>query len=93
MLVLNCVTKGDIVSLLVNKILVKLSGEAGYLDREEFIEYARKSGSIRELTDRISSSGKSVGTSVNKPKVSLDKAELAFKVRPAEIRRYYYYRG
>ena len=70
-----------------------MSGEAGYLDREEFIEYARKSGSIRDLTDRISSSGKSLGTSVNKPKVSLDKAELAFKVRPAEIRRYYYYRG
>lgn len=57
----------------------KLSGEGGYLDREEFIEYARKSGSIRDLTDRISSGGKSVGPSVNKPKVSLDKAELAFK--------------
>ena len=62
-----------------------MSGEAGYLDREEFIEYARKSGSIRDLTDRISSGGKSVGPSVNKPKVSLDKAELAFKVSSAEI--------
>ena len=67
-----------------------MSGEAGYLDREEFIEYARKSGSIRDLTDRISSGGKSVGPSVNKPKVSLDKAELAFKVRTGEISSYYY---
>ena len=34
-----------------------------------------------------------MGTSVNKPKVSLDKAELAFKVRTAERKNYYHYDG
>ena len=63
-----------------------MSDEGGYVEREEFIDYARKSGSIRDLTDRISSAGKSVAPSVNKPKVSLDKAELAFKVIYGQLR-------
>ena len=42
------------------------------------------------MTERIASAGKSVGTPVNKPKVSLDKAELAFKVGRVEIIKYHY---
>ena len=55
------------------------------MEREEFIDYARKSSAVKELTEKLQAAGKSMGT---KPKVSLDKAELAFKVR--ETRRNIY---
>ena len=59
--------------------LSQLCDEEGNVDRQEFIDYARKSSSVKELTDKLSSAGKTLPSS-SKPKVSLDKAELAFKV-------------
>ena len=64
-------------NILIN--LSKLSDGAGNIHRQEFIDYARKSSSVKELTEKLSSAGK-VAPSSSKPKVSLDKAELAFKV-------------
>ena len=56
-----------------------MSDADGCLEREEFVDYARKSAAVKDLTERLSNTGTSVV--VSKPKVSLDKAELAFKVR------------
>ena len=57
--------------------------EEGEIERDEFIDYARKSSAIRDLNDKMTATSKSQGSVKPKSKVSLDKAELAFKVRKA----------
>ena len=59
--------------------LEKLSDKEGMMDREEFLEYARKSSVVKEFVER-GAGGSGGKVSVGRAGKSVDKAELAFKV-------------
>ena len=58
--------------------LDKMTDDDGFMDRGEFMDYAKKSSAVKEFTDK-SVGGKKTSTSSHC--VNIDKAELAFKVR------------
>ena len=55
--------------------LDRISSEEGTIKREEFFEYAKKSAGVKEFVEK---GGAYAGSKAGK--ISLDKAELAFKV-------------
>ena len=58
--------------------LNKITDEEGFMEREEFLEYARKSSAVKEYTEKGAAGGGK--TSACKTNKNMDKAELAFKV-------------
>ena len=54
--------------------LDKMTDDDGFMDKGEFIEYAKKSTAVKEWTD------KSIGGKKTSHNISVDKAEIAFKV-------------
>ena len=59
--------------------LDKISDAEGFMERGEFLEYARKSSAVKEFTEKGSGGGGKA--CMGKTGKNLDKAELAFKVR------------
>ena len=58
-------------------LMLQLSDDNGCISREDFLDYAKKSSGVKELSEKgFAHVGK---TSVNSIKNNLDKAELAFK--------------
>ena len=60
--------------------LNKITDDEGFIDRGEFLEYARKSSAVKEFTERGAcgpGTGKTTSCKINK---NMDKAELAFRV-------------
>ena len=56
---------------------LQITDEAGYIPRDEFVDYAKRSSAVKELTEKgLSSSSRSAASA----HTNLDKAELAFKV-------------
>jgi len=53
--------------------LDKMTDDDGFMDKGEFIEYAKKSTAVKEWTD------KSIGGKKTSHNISVDKAEIAFK--------------
>ena len=56
---------------------LQITDEAGYIPRDEFVDYAKRSSAVKELTEKGLSSSSRSATSAH---TNLDKAELAFKV-------------
>ena len=58
--------------------LDKISDAEGFMEREEFLEYARKSSAVKESVEKGSGGGGK--TSIGKTGKNMDRAELAFMV-------------
>ena len=56
---------------------MQITDEAGYIPRDEFVDYAKRSSAVKELTEK----GLSSSRSATSGHTNLDKAELAFKVK------------
>ena len=69
------------ISLHLDEVLIlflKISDANGNISREDFVEFAKRSAGVKELTEKgFVHMGKMSSSSV---KPNLDKAELAFKV-------------
>ena len=61
-------------------VTLQISDESGSINRDEFVEYAKRSSAVKELTDK-GFAVRSVSTSQTPSTNNLDKAELAFRVR------------
>ena len=58
--------------------LNRITDDDGFMERDGFLEYARKSSAIKEFTEKGAGGGGKTSTcKINK---NMDKAELAFKV-------------
>ena len=58
--------------------LGRMTNDDGFMDRGEFMDYAKKSHAVKEYTDKSAGAGRKI--SIPPVNVNVDKAELAFKV-------------
>ena len=58
--------------------LDRMTNDDGFMDRGEFMDYAKNSSAVKQYTEKSAGAGRKI--SLAPVNVNVDKAELAFKV-------------